>query len=69
MDNMIGKIDDAVFVWAGGVGYAVIITLIGLDTISTVPIPYWPSSLGVLAFVASTLLLWPQIRAGKITFD
>lgn len=58
---------DAVFVWAGGVGYAVIILLIGLEAIYAVQIPYWPASLGVLALAASNLLLWPQLRDGKIT--
>lgn len=64
---MIGKLPDEAFVLAGGMGYSTATILIGIDAISTFPIPYWPSSLAVLIFVASVLMSWPQLRENKIT--
>lgn len=66
---MIGKLPDEAFVLGGGMSYSIATILIGIDTISTYPIPYWPGSLAVLIFVASTLILWPQVRANRITVD
>lgn len=66
---MIEKIPNEAFEWAGGIGYLIAAILAGIDTISTYPTPYWPGSLAVLIFVASTLMLWPIARSNRITSD